>query len=293
MTISPMAFELPNLDGDPIRGDVCSAADDPVGGGGGGGGGDGGAAIVVCHGFKGFKDWGFFPYVSEQLAEQTGHPVISFNFSGSGIGPDMEHFSELGKFEKNTFSKELDDLGVVLKAAAKGHLPKLESLERFGLLGHSRGGGITILRAREDKRVRALVTWSAISHVQRWSEDQKAEWRTRGKLEILNARTGQMMPLGVGLLVDTEANAQRLNIQNAASRLAIPYLIVHGTDDESVAIAEGRALSETAPLETTRFEKIEGAGHTFGAVHPFIGTNEHLTRAIELTARWFTEKLSE
>ena len=44
------------------------------------------SAVIVAHGFKGFKDWGFFPYLCESLA-RDGHLVVSFNTSLNGVGP--------------------------------------------------------------------------------------------------------------------------------------------------------------------------------------------------------------
>jgi hypothetical protein len=119
MTAQHREFELTNKDGDPIRGDVWTSE-----------GGRRGAAIVICHGFKGFKNWGFFPYTAEQLLERTGRPVVQFNFSGCGIGPDLENFTELDKFERNTFSKELADVRIVLDAAELGTLPGLAASRR-------------------------------------------------------------------------------------------------------------------------------------------------------------------
>ncbi len=205
----------------------------------------------------------------------------------------MENFTELDKFEGNTFSKELDELNLVLDAAEAGELPGLLSRERFGLLGHSRGGISTIVTAAEDPRVVALVTWNAIAHIDRWSDEQKQEWRSKGVMEILNARTGQMMPVGVGLLEDAERNAERLDLERAAARLEVPYLIVHGEDDESVSIADGERLAAAAPAESTRFERIKNGSHTFGAVHPFTGTTEQLDRAVDLSAGWFAVYLEE
>jgi pimeloyl-ACP methyl ester carboxylesterase len=280
MEVRHERFVLENAAGDPIRGDVRRA-----------GTGRADAAIVICHGFKGFKDWGFFPYVAEQLSARTGYPAISFNFSGSGIGDDLLNFTELDRFEANTFSKELADLQVVLDAAESGELPSLEPCGRFGLLGHSRGGIATIITGAEDGRVGGIVTWNAVGYIDRWSEEKKEEWRREGRIEILNARTGQMMPLGIGTLEDYERNRERLDLQKAAGRLEVPYLIVHGTADESVSIEDGELLAEAAPSATTRFLKVEGAGHTFGAVHPFRGTTDELERAIEESAGWFAEHL--
>ncbi len=279
--VTRAAFEMMNRNGDPIRGDVWRVE-----------GANDGPAIVICHGFKGFKDWGFFPFLSQQLAERTGRPAISFNFSGSGIGPDLEHFTELDRFEQNTFSKELDDLGHVLDAAQAGSLPNLGSIARFGLMGHSRGGASAIIRAVEDPRVVCLVTWAAIAKVDRWTAEQKQEWRRKGRIEVLNARTGQMMPLGLGLLEDVEANAERLDPLRAASSLQVPYLIVHGAADESVSVADGERLAKAAPLASSRFEPIEAAGHTFGAAHPFPGPTPHLQQVVDLTVGWFQQHLN-
>ncbi len=275
-------FELVNKEGDPIRGDLW-AGDDPKPD----------AAIVICHGFKGFKNWGFFPYVCEELARRTGYPVISFNFSGNGVGADLLNFTELDKFERNTFSKELDDLALVLDAAEVGELPGLPSRVEFGLLGHSRGGLSAVVTAAEDGRVKAVVTWAAVASLDRWPDEKKAEWRRNGRIEILNARTRQMMPLGVALLDDFEANAERLDIQKAASRLEVPYLIIHGSEDESVRVEEAGTLYAAAPEGGARLERIEGAGHTFGAVHPFAGPTDDLAKVVGLSADWFAEHLDD
>jgi len=281
MTVTRTAFELTNRDGDPIRGEVFVSAD-----------GNSESAIVICHGFKGFKDWGSFPYVAEQLAERTGYPAIIFNFSGNGIGPDLLNFTELDKFERNTFTKELDDLEIILDSAEAGALPQIGERYSFGLMGHSRGGISVIVTAAEDPRVDSIVTWNAVSKLDRWSDEHKEEWRLKGRVEVLNARTSQAMPLGLGLLEDYEANADRLDLIQAASDLQQPHLIVHGTDDEAVSVREGERLYAASGKDSTRFERIEGAGHTFGAVHPFLGTTEHLTTVIGLTADWFTETLN-
>jgi pimeloyl-ACP methyl ester carboxylesterase len=185
----------------------------------------------------------------------------------------------------------LDDLDVVLDAAEAGGLPGLGPRSSFGLLGHSRGGASVIITAAGDPRIDSLVTWNAIARIDRWTDEQKKEWRRNGRVEVLNARTGQMMPLGLALLEDAEKNAYHLDILKAVSTLRVPYLIIHGATDESVNISDGEQLAAAAEEETTRFERIEGAGHTFGAVHPFDGTTDHLAQVVGLTGDWFTETL--
>ena len=35
--------------------------------------------IIGCHGFKGFKDWGFWPYIGEKFAE-NGFISVNIKF---------------------------------------------------------------------------------------------------------------------------------------------------------------------------------------------------------------------
>ncbi|HYR46165.1 MAG TPA: alpha/beta hydrolase, partial [Thermoanaerobaculia bacterium] len=93
--------------------------------------------LVVClHGFKGFKDWGFWPAVRERLAA-AGYGALRFNFSHSGVGADLESFTEVGPFESGTYSREVEDLQEILARVAQGRLPGCEWLDvsRIGLLG--------------------------------------------------------------------------------------------------------------------------------------------------------------
>jgi dienelactone hydrolase len=247
--------------------------------------------VVAVHGFKGFKDWGFWPETGRRFAE-AGLVLVTFNTSGSGVGEDLQTFTELDRFEADTITKELADLGAVLEAVARRDLP-LEGADprRLGLLGHSRGGGVVLLRASRDPRVGALVTWSAVASFQRYSEEDRALWREQGYLEVLNARTGQVMRVGLGLLEDLEAHADAYDPAAAMRRLRIPCLLLHGTQDESVPAAEAQQLARAAYPGTAKLVLLEGAGHTFGATHPFGETPEALDRVLAKTTAWFVDTL--
>jgi uncharacterized protein len=249
-------------------------------------------AIVVVHGFKGFKDWGMFPPLAERLA-RAGFATVTFNLSGSGVD-DTGEFSWLDRFGHDTFSAELHDLGLVTDALVRGQLG-VGPPTTIGLVGHSRGGGIGVLHAERDRRVQALVTWAAISSVERWSPHEVMEWREKGVNEIVNTRTGQRLPLFTDVLDDVERNASgSLSILGAAARLQIPWLIVHGTEDEAVSPLEAEALRAASPVPTTRLLAIEGAGHTFGAGHPWDARGHDtpaLRRVFDMTLAWFAAHL--
>jgi pimeloyl-ACP methyl ester carboxylesterase len=244
-------------------------------------------AIVVVHGFKGFKDWGLWPSLAQRMA-RAGFSAVCFNLSGSGVD-DTGEFVYPERFGHNTFSAELQDLRRVTDALAAGELG-VAPPTRIGLLGHSRGGGMAVLHASGDPRVRALVTWAAIATVERWPAPQRAAWRAAGVSPVKNVRTGQVLPQYPDVLDDIERNADALDIGAAAARLTVPWLIVHGTADVAVAPAEAEQLAAAAP--GARVLMVEGAGHTFGATHPWKGAPPELERVQDATLAFLAEGLS-
>lgn len=251
--------------------------------------------VVVCHGFKGFMEWGFFPHVARLLAER-GFAAVRFNFSGAGMKPGEERVSDLAAFRDDTYSRELEELLAVLDALGEdGDLHDARfDLDRLGLFGHSRGGAVALLAAAHRDwadAVSALVTWAAIAYVDRFDDEQKSEWHRRGTSTVVNSRTGQELPLGLGLLEDVETNRLKLDLEAAAGRRTAPWLLVHGRDDESVPLAEGERLAAASSGEHELLV-VEDAGHTFGAVHPFAGPTPQLTEALNATQAWFRDHLS-
>jgi uncharacterized protein len=244
-------------------------------------------AVVIVHGFKGFKDWGMFPRFAERLA-LAGFTAVSFNMSGSGVD-DAGDFSRPDPFSHNTFSAELSDLTRVIDALLRGELGTAQP-SSLGLVGHSRGGGIAILRTAGEPKIRALVTWAAISSVHRWADDQRATWRAAGRTEIQNARTGQVLPLYTDVLDDIEQNADVLDIEAAAARISVPWLIIHGSKDESVGFLEARAL-EAVSQPGTRLLAIDKGGHTFGATHPWKSATPEVDTVFDSTLSWLAAHL--
>ena len=172
-------------------------------------------AVLLCHGAKGFMDWGFFPSLATLLAER-GYAAVRFKGS----------------------------VPAVLEAATGGTLvPGRIDGTRLGLFGHGRGGGSALLAAARSpgtERGHALVTWAPLA------------------------------PFGADLLA-------------AAGRRTAPWLLVQGTEDETVPAEEARRLAAAA----SELLLIPGADHTFGARHPFAGPNPRLIQALNATQAWF------
>lgn len=246
-------------------------------------------AVLILHGFKGFKDWGMFPPFAERLA-RAGFSAVSFNVSGSGVDDTGDGIWP-ERFGRNTFSAELEDLETVLAALDAGTLgvPRPSSV---GLVGHSRGGGVSILAASRTPRIAALVTWSAVSTLDRWGSHLKDQWRREGVLTIENARTGQKLPMYTDVLEEVEARAETdLSITAAARTLEAPWLVIHGEADETVPAREATALIE-AGGGRPELLIIPHTGHTFGAVHPFAGRTPALDQVFDASADFLIRHLS-
>jgi uncharacterized protein len=247
--------------------------------------------VVICHGFKGFKDFAFFPYTSRKLCDQ-GLAVVTVNFSGNGIGADPLNFTALDRFEQNTISQELEDIGVVLDGVASGDLLGTQGdVQRIGIMGHSRGGCTAIVKASEDPRLTCLVTWASPSALGRYSDEVLRQWKADGRYNFVNARTRQDMFVGYAYIEDIQGNRDRYSLDLAVSRLTIPYLTVHGTDDESVPVEAAHRLHSYAKGGRAALALVEGGMHTFGTKHPFGGSTPALERAIDQTAAWFRQWL--
>lgn len=243
--------------------------------------------VVLCHGFKGFSRWGFFPYLAQALA-RAHLRAVSFDFSGSGIGPDRESFTDIEGFEQNSFTRELADLDtVVAECERRRWIGK-----GYGLLGHSRGGGMAILHASRSSHTRALATWAAIAKVRSIDPAVVPAWRERGFIDVPNTRTGQILRLGTTVLEECDRlEHSTLDIGAAAERLRIPWLIAHGTDDETVPVSAAETLHRRSTSGLADLMLVHGADHVFQSTHPFSSPTPQLRQVVERTVGFFDRHL--
>jgi esterase/lipase len=242
--------------------------------------------LVFCHGFKGFKDWGCFPYMLDSISANK-ICCVSFNFSFNGVDNEKDNpalFDKLDLFAKNTFSRELDDLGDVIDWIESEQKNYNYDFNNLTLAGHSRGGGIAILKTAEDSRIKKMITLASVAEFNRYGEETLKRWKEEGFIEALNTRTRQKMRMNYTLIEDLEKNRERLSIVNAMKRIKVPALIIHGKEDLAVDYSDAEVLFEAGSKkflsDSTTLKLYEKTGHTFGAVHPFAGTTKALENVI-------------
>ena len=92
---------------------------------------------------------------------------MKFNFSHNGTS--LEHpsdFADLESFAQNNYSKELSDLNFVIEYFSKDHRVDAEHIT---LIGHSRGGGISIISASsENSKIKNLITLASVDTLNRF-----------------------------------------------------------------------------------------------------------------------------
>lgn len=236
--------------------------------------------VIFCHGYKGFKDWGAWNLMATHLAK-AGCCFIKFNFShNGGTIENPIDFPDLEAFGHNNYTKELEDLNDVIDWAQNTfkNNPYVD-VNQICLIGHSRGGGIAILKASEDRRIKKLITLASVSDFESrfGTEEGLINWKQNGVKFVQNGRTKQQMPHYFQFFEDFKVNASRLHIKSAAMSLEIPTLIIHGDKDSSVSIDEAHNIR--AWCSKSSLNIIEGADHVFNTEHPW--TQDTLSKELE------------
>lgn len=226
--------------------------------------------VIFCHGYKGFKDWGAWHLVAEEFAK-AGFCFLKFNFSHNGGTIERPiDFPDLDAFAENNFSLELDDLDRVISFLESGHKSLPKDISTFSLIGHSRGGGIVLIKAKEDLRIKKVVTWAGVSDFKlRFQEGTQSfrDWEETGVTYIENSRTKQLLPHNFQFYKDFKKNEERFSIRRTVNNLKIPQLIVHGKEDPTVSVKEAEAIHSWNIKSELKI--IDNADHVFNINHPW------------------------
>lgn len=225
--------------------------------------------LVFSHGFKGFKDWGHFNRVAQMFA-QAGVVFVKHNFSHNGISKlGIDSFDELEVFSQNKLCYDLEDLEILLTFLTTQSQYKDEiDTKRIVLMGHSKGGAISLLQAVHNNMVSKLITWSSVYDFNNYfTKAMLRKWKEQGVIHFENSRTQQMMPLSYSVYEEYFRNHPKYHIPNQAAVLNLPHLIIHGTEDLSVPVSQAYELHSRS--KQSKLKIIEKADHSFNVSHPF------------------------
>ena len=201
--------------------------------------------VLIGHGVTGAKDRPWAVGLAEALAS-GGINALRFSFSGNG---DSE-----GEFRDSTVSKEVDDLGAVIDATQEAGYTQIV------YAGHSMGGAVGVIRTTKDSRIDKLISLAGMVHTAKFAEvefgdqvpDQGFMWDEPD------------CPLSSTYVEDMNAIDSVLSL---SSQIQIPWLLVHGTEDDVVPIVESREIYAQPPesdaISNRKIIEIPGSNHVF------------------------------
>ncbi len=222
-------------------------------------GAEGDARIVVLgHGVTGNKDRPVVTGAAEAL-QKAGIASLKFSFAGNG--------GSGGRFQDCTVTKEIGDLGSVL-----------DVLERAGRTiaygGHSMGGAVGVSRAATDDRIKVLISLAGMVDTAAFAQrefgeetpDEGCMWEE------------ESCPLSSTYMNDMASIGSVIEL---GRKVTVPWLLVHGTEDDVVPIQDSIDIL-TKANDPHKFVEIPGADHSF---------SEHMPQMSEAVVTWVQEHL--
>ncbi len=249
--------------------------------------------VIVSHGFKGWKDWGFLPYLAEQISLRNAL-AITFNYSHNGKPDETGFLTDIENFAGNSIACEIGDLQFLVNSLEKNLLQISEEVfsewnGEIYLVGHSLGAGISLIAGSEMEVVKKIVLLASVGIFDRYTFRQKRLWERQGFIEFPNQTTNQILKLNYEFLEDLETHKSDYDLLKIISEISKPVLMIHGEQDFTVPLKEILPMMN-ANNNFVRSKVIPRTGHTFGIVHPFETASNELKEILEIISEFLQLK---
>jgi uncharacterized protein len=201
-------------------------------------------ALVLAHGFpssprSGEEVGAYYANLADRLTRETGWAVMTFNFRGTG-GSDGD-FSPAGWMADLRTAVDL--------------VEEREDISGTWLAGSNVSGALAVCLTGSDPRIKGVATLSAPASLARWASDPE------GLLAHARALGVVRTP---GWPDDAVAWAAAFSVLDplaaAADVAPRPHLVVHGSDDDVVPLADARAFV-AASGGNAELRVVRSAGH--------------------------------
>lgn len=265
--------------------------------------------VLLVHGLANDRDEsGQFPYISRRLVGE-GFCVARFDLRG-------DRSSQNPGLQLPATQWPHDVLAALAWARAQ---PEIDA-DRIVLIGASMGGAVGVTIAVVEHGLRGVVTLGSPADGLRWLKDMwcgvrsESAWlafmanveddrvaRALGKSAKLIALVGDFLPFdepersaaetmlreNPGMLdmmaLEVADDLRLLSPESFAPRLSVPALIVHGSSDSMVSLAEAEKLAGTGPMVQSVI--VQGGQHQL-----LLGS--HQGKVAELVTSWLLDRLA-
>ena len=214
--------------------------------------------VIIAHGLTGNLDRPQLAALANGLAAR-GWPCLRITYPGNG--------NSEGDFRDCTITKEIGDLTSIIDSLPAG--------TRVAYCGHSMGAAVGTLAAARDPRIQVLVSLAGMVHTAAFYE------REFGSLEPGKDCLWEEpdFPLSQAFADDLRGIG---NVLESAARVNVPWLFLHGAEDDLVPVQDSRDAFAVA-AGRKKLVEIPGAGHSFDeASYPVL---------VEETEAWLIARL--
>ena len=223
------------------------------------------ACVILMHGFKGYKDYGFIPILAHDLCDASTL-VHRFNFSTSGMTNETQTFARPDLFALDTWNRQIEDVLRIHKAIENAELPG-QGLPLF-LIGHSRGGATALLAAGRhgaELDLGGVITINAVDRCTRLPQEEQTQLLERGFSITQSARTKQDLRINSTWLSEQLDDPQGHDVLGQASAISAPVCVIHSENDQAVDPSAGKAIAKACQ---TQCALIKQGNHVLNMPNP-------------------------
>ena len=207
---------------------------------------------ILCPGYLDTKDYNGLLYLAEALSEK-GYTAVRFDPSGT--------WESEGDISDYTMTQYLKDVRSV-----KGYMLKSKNYDYILLVGHSRGGRVSLLYATQDPDISMVVGImpSAVSMPRGADKKGNSDRWKKEKIQIEirdipgNQKEKKQFSVPCSFLEDSF----KYNVLDEISKLHIPVLFIAGGSDTTVFFTEVKKIFDRAN-KPKKFIVISGIGHDY------------------------------
>lgn len=211
-------------------------------------------AVIICHGFKGYKEQQHLKTLAG-LLRKNGLLVLRFDFC-NGVGESYGHLEDI------QFSQELKDL-----RSAIDYLARRKDVEggKIILVGHSLGAQLIFHYAPSDYRIKAIIGLAGSylhgyggSGLEIEFKKQLVRAKKSGYFNLYSPRKKRFFKIKIDFYYDLIKHDTLQKVK----KIKVPALLVHGGADSSVRLDSAKKIYARLK-KPKKLVVVPGAPHTW------------------------------
>lgn len=228
-------------------------------------------AVIVCHGFKSFRNQSHIKAIAEELT-RSGLVTLRFDFT-KDPGESSLPFAEM------TVSYELEVLDQAVKFVKS---QKEINPEKIGITGHSLGGLVVAWYAATHPEIKSLATLSAVYSFTETFERHYGDWIRQAKVKGFGYVYSQSLKSKLKLFKSFYDDGINYEMDKIVSDISCPVMVLCGTSDG--LLNHSQNYLNRLQIKEKKLKVIKGADHNY--TKP-----AHLTEVKTAVATWFAKTL--